>query len=80
MEPKCRSCYCVQLDVSMSSSETGEELLILKAKYGRLDENTCTDTPSEMTFCNSALAAVRVRDRYASLNTIAVSNVCDSFI
>ncbi|XP_019712091.1 L-rhamnose-binding lectin CSL3-like isoform X3 [Hippocampus comes] len=41
--------------------ETGE-LVILKAKYGRLDENTCTETPSEMTFCNSVSAAARVMD------------------
>ncbi|XP_051913723.1 uncharacterized protein LOC127595846 isoform X2 [Hippocampus zosterae] len=41
--------------------ETGK-LVILKAKYGRLDENTCTDTPSEMTFCNSPFAAARVED------------------
>ncbi|XP_078100058.1 L-rhamnose-binding lectin CSL3-like [Sander vitreus] len=36
--------------------ETGV-LNIVKANFGRLDMNTCTDTPSDMTFCASYTAA-----------------------
>ncbi|KAM3585404.1 uncharacterized protein V6R79_017033 [Siganus canaliculatus] len=35
---------------------------VLKASYGRFDQNTCTSTPSVMTFCASSTAELHVRD------------------
>ncbi|XP_039648787.1 L-rhamnose-binding lectin CSL3-like isoform X2 [Perca fluviatilis] len=40
--------------------ETGV-LNIVRANFGRLDMNTCTDTPSDMTFCASPTAAGRLK-------------------
>ncbi|XP_038570114.1 L-rhamnose-binding lectin CSL3-like [Micropterus salmoides] len=36
-------------------------LHIVKASFGRFDENTCTQTPSTMTYCASAEADERVK-------------------
>ncbi|XP_070786994.1 L-rhamnose-binding lectin CSL3-like [Enoplosus armatus] len=35
---------------------------IVKASFGRLDEKTCTDTPSKMTFCTSFTADGSVKE------------------
>lgn len=39
----------------------GGVINIKRAIYGRLDENTCTDSPSIMTFCRSTTSDVTVR-------------------
>ncbi|XP_075936102.1 L-rhamnose-binding lectin CSL3-like [Anarhichas minor] len=39
------------------------EVKIVNARFGRFDENTCTKTPSKMTFCTSFKAADRVKDK-----------------
>lgn len=49
----------VHFTFSVSPSETGA-VTITRAKYGRVDENTCTDSPSKMTFCLSPKAFTEV--------------------
>ncbi|XP_077399430.1 L-rhamnose-binding lectin CSL3-like [Vanacampus margaritifer] len=48
-------------------------LMILKAKYGRYDENICTTKPSIMTFCNSIPAVKLVKDRCYSDGLLTTS-------
>lgn len=46
-----------------SPSEQGV-IRIIRSNYGRLDQNTCTDTPSIHTFCTAGGFEEEVKSRY----------------
>lgn len=50
----CNMCCCV------FRPESGV-ISIKRAIYGRVDEDTCTDRPSVMTFCRSRISDIIVR-------------------
>ncbi|XP_049611428.1 rhamnose-binding lectin-like [Syngnathus scovelli] len=51
--------YVCEGETETISCDSGK-LSVLNAKYGRLDENICTDEPSVMTFCNSPNTPLRI--------------------
>ncbi|KAM3585232.1 uncharacterized protein V6R79_011440 [Siganus canaliculatus] len=60
---ECRSQTVVACDGQDVNLKCDDGVIsVLKASYGRFDQNTCTSTPSVMTFCASSTAELHVRD------------------
>ncbi|XP_061744977.1 L-rhamnose-binding lectin CSL1-like [Nerophis ophidion] len=71
--PGVRPVVACEGQTAQLSCDTGTSIEIVRARYGRFDEQLCSDTPSVMTFCSSYSTQGTVSTKCNGKNTCQVT-------
>ncbi|XP_061841422.1 L-rhamnose-binding lectin CSL3-like [Nerophis lumbriciformis] len=71
--PGKRSLVACEGQTAQLSCDAGSSIEIIRARYGRFDEQLCSDTPSVMTFCSSYSTQGTVSTKCNGQNTCQVT-------